>query len=257
MFAVCGITTYNDWVGIKYKVNQDFFKSWSATMAYVLGYLYADGSLEDASYLRGKYIRVSSVEKSIIIRIRRWLDSRHSIVKYPPSTLNGRPRYLLKIGSHALYNNLVQLGLYPNKSLTVTLPSIPGKFLRDFVRGYFDGDGCVYFWRTRGKTRKIISRKLSVIFTSGSKKFLEGLAVALNQRLGLKQTKIYDSHRSYQLRYVTEDSIKIFKFLYRLTPPLLFLRRKYKKFFEFFSFNTARVDNSVRNILQSLDVATW
>lgn len=45
-------------MGIKYKVNEDFFNEWSHKMAYILGCYYADGSLEDATYLRGKYIRM-------------------------------------------------------------------------------------------------------------------------------------------------------------------------------------------------------
>ena len=28
-------------------INQDFFKSWSPNMAYVLGLIYADGTIED------------------------------------------------------------------------------------------------------------------------------------------------------------------------------------------------------------------
>lgn len=66
-------------MGIKYSVDETFFDNWTSEMAYVLGYIYADGSLEDASYLRGKYLRVSSAEKSNIITIRKLLKSEHTI----------------------------------------------------------------------------------------------------------------------------------------------------------------------------------
>ena len=69
------------YMGVKYRVNEAFFDSWTQEMAYVLGYFYADGSLEDASYLRGKYVRVSSVEKYSILRIKKWLSSEHTIVQ--------------------------------------------------------------------------------------------------------------------------------------------------------------------------------
>ncbi len=107
-------------MGIKYKVDEKFFKDWRPEMAYVLGYFYADGSLEDASYLRGKYVRVSSTDKSTILEIRNWLKSEHKIV-----ILNKREdykrktQYLLRIGSHSLYESLINLGLHPNKSLTI------------------------------------------------------------------------------------------------------------------------------------------
>ena len=130
-------------MGIKYQADENFFKAWSPDMAYTLGYLYADGSLEDASYLRGKYMRVTSTDKSTIMKIRQWLKSEHSIVTMKPNWPNGKLRYLLRIGSHKLYDTLICLGLYPNKSLTVRFPKVPKKYLRHFVRGYFDGDGCV------------------------------------------------------------------------------------------------------------------
>lgn len=49
-------------------------------MAYVLGYLYADGSLENAHYLRGKYIRVTSIDRKSIDNIRKSLKSEHRII---------------------------------------------------------------------------------------------------------------------------------------------------------------------------------
>ncbi len=55
-------------MGIKYQINRYFFKVLSPEMAYVLGFITADGSLEDASYLRGKYLRICSSDKEILFR---------------------------------------------------------------------------------------------------------------------------------------------------------------------------------------------
>src|SRR3989338_4130946 len=109
-------------MGIKYFSNEQFFDTWTREMAYVLGYLYADGSLEDSAYIRGKYIRVTSVERGSIERIKKLLKSDHTIVKEIPKLPNRKNRYLLRIGSHKLYNSLLNLGLYPNKSLTIRFP---------------------------------------------------------------------------------------------------------------------------------------
>jgi intein/homing endonuclease len=114
------------------------------------------------------------------------------------------------------------------------MPKVPEKFLRHFVRGYFDGDGCVYLWKTIGKNKMPIIRKLSVIFTSGSEEFLEQLCQLLRQRLAIKQLKIYTSRRSYQLRMATADSLKMYTFMYRNTPKGLFFQRKFNIFQEYF-----------------------
>lgn len=240
-------------MGLKYAVNKDFFKIWNQKMAYVLGYLYADGSLADASYLRGKYISVTSIDKNTIVKIRHWLDSKHTIVECIPSTPNGHIRYLLRIGSHELYKDLTKLGLYPNKSLTITFPKIPGKYLSHFVRGYFDGDGCIYFQKAKGITRDIIIRRLRTIFVSGSKKFLIGLMIVLKNNLNINQDKVYRGHKSYQLMYSTNDSIEVFKFLYKNVENEVFLERKCKIFLDYFAFRSKKLDKSVNNVIKYLN----
>ena len=224
-------------------------------MAYVLGYFYADGSLEDASYLRGRYIRVSSVEKDTILKIRHWLGSEHTIVECAPTTKNGGTRYLLRIGSHALYAVLVKLGLYPNKSLTVRFPNtlIPKRFLGDFIRGYFDGDGCVYL--RKGNKGNI--KGIRVIFVSGSRAFLDGLVFCLRQRLNLQQRKVYRGHRSFQLMYSTNDSLKIFAFMYRHVHPSVLLERKFTIFKKYLMMRPGWVDTTIARVLRSWRLATW
>lgn len=235
-------------MGIKYFVNENFFALWSAEMAYVLGYLYADGSLEDASYLRGKYVRVSSIDKSSIVKIRALMQSEHTIVlrrREKPF----RPQYLLRIGNHKLYGDLSALGLYPNKSLTITFPSVPKEYFSHFLRGYFDGDGCVFLERSKGITRAKIVRRLAVIFTSGSKKFLEALDDYLSEFLGTKKGSVYRNGNAYQARYQTKDSIKIFKFFYTTAPKKGYLERKLKIFIKYFILRPSKIDESVARAL--------
>ena len=217
-------------------------------MAYVLGYIYADGSLEDASYLRGKYLRVSSVELENLERIKLFLESEHKIVKKKPTSKNGKMGFLLRIGNHDLYNDLMKLGLYPNKSLTIDFPDVPLKYLSHFARGYFDGDGCVMIQKAKGKTQDFIIKKLNVVFTSGSKKFLEKLAKQLNFFIGLRQLKIYNGKNSFMLSYSTEDSIKIFKFFYGEIE-CIFLERKFNIFSNYFNLRSQRIDPEIKKIL--------
>jgi len=236
---------------MKYFVNEKFFNSWNPDMAYILGYFYADGSLEDADYLRGKYIRVTSIDKSTIENIKLTLGSQHTIVKHVGYE-NRKPQYLMRIGNRVLYDSLIRLGLYPNKSLTVTIPKIPKKYIKHFVRGYFDGDGCVYFEHGRGKNKKIIIKGLRTIFTSGSKNFLSQLSKLLSEnKICSTERKVYSSHRSFQLRYSTKDSLRLFLFLYEGNRDLLFLQRKYNTFCNYLNESPKRIDKSIRSVLES------
>ncbi|HBU07589.1 MAG TPA: hypothetical protein DEB09_05950 [Candidatus Magasanikbacteria bacterium] len=227
-------------MGIKYSINEKFFDKWSDKMAYVLGFFYADGSMEDASYLRGKYIRFSSTDGELLNEIKMVLKSQHKIYK-SPSYGTHKAKYLLRIGSHKLYKSLEKIGLYPNKSLTIQLPKIPKKYFFDFLRGYLDGDGCIYLEMAKGKKQEKIIKKLSTIFTSGSKIFLEELKEKLNNYCKIDKKYVYNSRRSYQLRYGTADSLKILDLIYKNKNDKLFLKRKYQTYQKYLEMKNGRM----------------
>lgn len=232
-------------MGIKYSVNEKFFEKWTPTMAYVLGYLYADGSLENALYLRGKYLRLTSTDKELIDLTRNALSSKHTIVVTPPDSPNRKIRYLLRIGSHKIYDDLILLGIFPNKSLTMKFPKIAPEFLPHFIRGYFDGDGHVGI----AKDKEVFKRML-VVFVSGSQSFLIDLAQEMEQVLKLKINKVYKGSKAYRLAYSTHDSVKIFKYIYQ-DANWLFLKRKFGVFKKFFMDYNKWTDNEVLTILNN------
>lgn len=128
---------------------------------------------------------------------------------------------------------------------------VPKKHLPHFVRGYFDGDGCISLYRAPGKYGQQIMKKLSVIFTSGSFSFLKTLGLTLAYRAGLKHRKVYKGwNRSFQLRYSTIDSIKIFKFIYSQARKDLFLKRKFTVFEKYFSLQPRRIDKGIATIFK-------
>ena len=90
-------------MGIKYKVNSDFFKEWSPVMAYCLGFIYADGSIYCS--VRGHYIAITSTDESIILNFKRWLKSGH-IIETKSVYRRGKPRFTLRIGNKEIYYDL-------------------------------------------------------------------------------------------------------------------------------------------------------
>lgn len=192
-------------------------------MAYVLGCLYSDGSLENSPYIRGKYVRFSNTEYDFVKNIRHLMGSEHTITRFEAHG-NRQEKYLLRIGSHSLYNDLEALGLFPNKSLTMEFPSVPESYLADFIRGYLDGDGSVIIEKYK-KDRD--DRRLKAIFTSGSKIFLESLDKCLQDFCYIKGPNLYNSHRSYQLVYRNWKAKKVLDFIYRNVNNSLYLKRKY------------------------------
>ncbi len=192
-------------------------------MAYVLGYFAADGSM--ARNKRGAhFIEFYSTDNELIQLVRIAIRSNHKISK----RLRGekwKTAYRLQIGSKEMYSDLAQIGFTQNKSLSITVPDIPIKYRAHFVRGYFDGDGCVYFkkhWATdRQKMRWVFTSR----FTSGSRVFLEDL-LSLLRTEGVVGGFITTKNRGFELVLSHRDSLALYRFLYNNIPRGLCLKRK-------------------------------
>jgi hypothetical protein len=199
-------------------------------MAYVLGYMYADGNIISYPTIRGHYLQIASTD---IDTIRSLMGSEHTVYVRNRGE-NRKKQHILSIGSSALFNALTQLSVTPNKSLTMTLPNIPKAHFSAFVLGYFDGDGGVYIERgTSGNPKKLLS-----VFTSGSKQFLIDLECQIHARTGMIHRGIQrhcSSKNAYQLRYSTRDSLRLFQLMYGCSSlSELALKRKYAIFTKYF-----------------------
>lgn len=219
-------------MGLKYKINEQFFDTWSVEMAYVLGYIYADGNLQDIPAIRGKYMRIVSTDKDRIELLRTLLQSEHKIY-FEVRPGNRKDRFELRVGSRKMYDALVRLGVTCRKSLTMELPPIPNDYLAAFSLGYFDGDGCAFLERNpKGNVRRLMA-----IYTSGSKNFLASLHTRLATVLGLKGRGLYShgsSKGTFQLRYSTRDSLRLLSYLYGSKQLVaVAMERKYAIFSEY------------------------
>ncbi len=204
----------------KYKVDENFFSQWSAEMAYVLGFWFADGYMRKEKSYR---VTFSGKDKEIFVQILKVFNSNHPI----RLTDKKDDCYFISLCSKKLYGDLVKLGGLRRKSRVIGFPYVPKKFLPDFIRGYFDGDGSVFFveyTRTKDKRR---TRELRTNFTSGSPKFLERLMRVLYKeiRLPLKRLGIYNQGSSLKLGYGMKDSDTLLRYMYYPNFPIG-LRRK-------------------------------
>lgn len=243
----------------RYKFKTDFFEKWTPEMAYVLGFIYADGDIEDLrKSSRTQYTTIASVDKVILEAIKRVMGSEHNLNYIAPhkvtykngKTYESAERYRLRIGSKKMFNDLLKLGLTPRKSLTIKFPiDIPNDCLSHFLRGYFDGDGCVTIKRGKGKYGQPILKGLAVIFTSGSRLFLEGLRDEVCKFNGFGKRNIYYSSDAYYLKYSTHGSLEWFKLFYSDNSSKLFLERKFNVFKEYLRLRPNRVDGLIKNIL--------
>ena len=192
----------------KYNLNEAFFDAWSPVMAYVLGFWFADGYMRVEKSYR---VLFTSNDQQILKAIRTALKSNHPIRK------TKRDRSLnISFHSKHLYKKLEELGGLRRKSRKITFPHVPHEYIRDFIRGYFDGDGSVFFVEyTRTKDRRR-TRELRTNFTSGSRVFLESLMDVLRREINLPLKKLgsYNNRSSLKLGYGTKDSDTLLHYIY-------------------------------------------
>ena len=137
-----------------YFVNHDYFKTWSHDMAYILGFLVADGNVAKNGYY--VKVEVKPSDRDVLEFIRDQITPGYAIRQSRPSEIRWYP------SSAILKKDLSELGVVPAKTgKEIIPPTLPDKYLWDFIRGVFDGDGTV--------------DTTCVSVTSNSKKFLVDL----------------------------------------------------------------------------------
>ncbi|RWZ60361.1 hypothetical protein EQV77_03450 [Halobacillus fulvus] len=190
----------------KYEINEDYFKSWTNNMAYILGFFAADGVINNAV----QTVSIAQNEIEILLRIRDELNSKHKIYKNKKTGV-----YQLNINSIIIKEDLMTLHfLSPNKSFNLKMPLVPKQYQSHFFRGYFDGDGCIY------KNKRFVN------ITCGSQSFIEDLNLLLSSHE--INSRIKSCNNYYRLYVSGLDTEKLFRWMYKDKD--LYLERKYKIF---------------------------
>lgn len=212
-------------MSVKKTYNRKFFKKWSCNMAYILGFIFADGNLVKSK--RGNhYMTIYSADLYLLKSMAAVMESNHKISGRRKVNRTGIV-YRIQIGSMEIFKDLVRIGLVPNKVCRMRLPiNTPDIYISDFIRGYFDGDGCVWSGMTH-KQRKIHTMALQVYFTSASHEFLCDLLFVL-KKLGISGGSLFRAKTGNYSRLVlsTLDSLKIYKIMYNSRHKLFLPRKK-------------------------------
>lgn len=124
-----------------YPVMEDYFKSWSYDMAYILGFISADGSVTKYTLSFELQKRDEAVLQFICKKI-----SPNSIIK----NIYKKKRWYcrLRINSFILCDSLRKYNVIQNKTHVIRADfEIPDEFFGAYLRGLFDGDGWAHVRR--------------------------------------------------------------------------------------------------------------
>ena len=224
----------------KYYYNKDYFaKIDSCQKAYWLGFISADGYI-NRNYknekLKSMSLELGLCDKDVghIIKFRDCIETNVPIKKRD-ILFNGNtyPSDRIVICCTKMCYDLTNLGCTPNKSFTLRFPTkdqVPETFQRDWLRGYFDGNGFIHFKDERNKS-------LIVSGVSGTETILRDIINNLMQNEAVNKTpRLTKDKRSNSCSFFIYGKDNNYDFLsYLYSGSDMYLDRKHDSYLEFVS----------------------
>jgi len=211
-------------------IRQTFFDTWSDDMAYMLGFIAADGCICIKNKGHSVYLQfcLSETDLSHLEKIRDAIYPGKKIY-FTQYKLDDKiyKQCHLSIGSKYMCKKLMELGINPRKSLTLEFPKIPSEYINHFVRGYFDGDGTI------GKCFTTNDWHWEIL---GTKCFLTSVADIIDTKFSFPHRNVRKDKKNgkiFIIQYSTQQAVKICRWLYE--DSTIYLDRKYEKAQQLFS----------------------
>lgn len=203
---------------LMYFCNENYFENIdSKDKAYFLGLLVADG------YNNNKQIELCLQEEDgyILELFKKYVKFTGNINFYKRKQKNCKNICKVTIRSEKLCKDLTELGCAYKKAHFTYFPNIPEEYWSHFIRGVFDGDGCIYLAKNNQKSFNI----------TGNDILLHKIQEILIKECQLTiKTKMARRFSSFSLIYGGNTQIKrIYDYIYKDCEDL-FLKRKKEKF---------------------------
>ena len=202
-------------------MKSDFFKTDTAEKYYILGLLYSDGYLCENSSNHKEYVGLKLIDKQILDDISKVTGCKEPFKAGITSA--GNQLYKIEFRDSEVISDLKSIGLHRRKTFTITYPDIPEEYHRDFIRGVFDGDGCIHFALKRGRYNSYVTN-FQII---GTFNLLEGIS----EHIGVSVRIVPYRKVAKLLVDKKGDVISIYNYLYH-DEDCLCLQRKHQHFNE-------------------------
>ena len=196
---------------------------------YFLRFFAADGCNRENR--NNVVISLSDVDLEILEKFKILLGSDRPIRKGKnriSKTGEQRYRVIFELTSKHFCERLTELGLMQAKTFKIQFPDyVPEEFLSAYIRGVFDGDGCVSVSYTSSKPKGCCN-------IAGTEMFIKALQKNLIEILGVHATVDNQRGNAWAVDVNRQEDIKVFlDWIY--SDAKIYMERKYKKYQEFLS----------------------
>lgn len=192
----------------------------------------ADGTMRE--YKKGCYqlsFELIESDKDIIKEFCNDINSTYPI-SINKNSISPNNRARLHIANYTFCQHLLRHGIIPHKTGKEKIPdTVPSQYIKDFIRGYFDGDGCVRFYNKTTTTCMGKFHMVSCSYTILNDLFSILPAIFSKKSLHLKSK----SNHIYELETANLVNIaKIYDYLYY--DGCICLKRKENIFIDFIKY---------------------
>jgi hypothetical protein len=222
----------------KYKLNKNIFETITKESAWVLGWILADGCI----YNNRLSIALNSKDEEVVYKLKNIINYTGPVrrILCNKSWTSGFSIYNTK-----LITDLSNYGAIPKKSLILSYPKLIGwNNMRHFVRGFFEGDGCVKY----NKKRNCVC-----INFKGTLEFLNRLRRNLKNCLGINGciVKTKNTKENVYDYYISGNKISILflNWIYDGSEECTRLNRKYERSKELYNLMLNNRKTSIEAIL--------
>lgn len=207
----------------KHQVNHNFFETIDTEeKSYFLGLFYADGYNQEDSH---------NVRMNLHSRDKHILETLTSLTQ-PTKRLyyaKKKDQYAICIVSEKMSKDLANHGCFQRKTEFLKPPeTVPDSLIHHFIRGYFDGDGCVCVYHKKGKPNSFVCS----VRMFGTEDFISWTQSILAKKCDLPINKLSTKTNFitlYGLHYSSKKRcLRICEYLYNNAT--IYLTRKYDKF---------------------------
>lgn len=218
----------------KYEYNENYFNSIDTPeQAYWLGFIYADGFITKRTNGNSVF-GITLAELEPLEKLNSCMQSTKPIYMYnkrngfKPNSLE----YKLSFTSNQLVNDLEKLGCIERKTFQLKFPSfLNKKLIPHFIRGYFDGDGSVFYHILKANNTEYIQLGVTIC---GIESFLKDLIKHIDVQ-GIESCIYKDKRKQtdcYSLKLPSNiRCLQLYHYMYK--DANTFLSRKKDKFENF------------------------
>lgn len=208
----------------KYSLNESFFHSIDTEeKAYWLGFFMADGCLYHHKTSYDIQFSLKIDELSHLQKFAQAIDSDN----LPEEKTQGEKTIaFFRISSKRMFKDLERHGCKQNKTGEEIFPSIPKELKRHFIRGYFDGDGCISYYD--------VEDPYTFNIVCANESFLREIASVIKKDTGVELIPYQVKDNAYILTSVAKrKNHSIYSYLYEDAE--VFLDRKAERVHTFLS----------------------